>query len=59
MESSKKCFVCKKSISDTVYDLNIEVNMPVCKSCKGTNEEKNMVEEMLDSLADGLVCGCI
>lgn len=59
MESSKKCFVCKNPVPETVYDLNVEVNMPVCKNCKGTDEEKKMVEEMLDSLADGLVCGCI
>lgn len=59
MKSSKKCFVCKKPVSPDSYDLNKEVNMPVCSDCKGTDEEKKTVEEMLDSLADGLVCGCI
>lgn len=55
----KKCFVCKEPVSADSYELNLEVNMPVCKNCKGSEQEKKMAEEMLDSLADGLVCGCI
>lgn len=60
MEKGKrKCFVCQAPVPDESYELNHEVNMAVCSKCKGTDEEKKMVEEMLDSLADGLVCGCI
>jgi len=39
--------------------LNTEVNLPVCNACSGTDKEKETVVEFLDSLADGLVCGCI
>ena len=55
----RKCFVCEAPILEENYTLNQEVNMPVCKKCLGTDEEKKKVEELLDSLADGLVCGCI
>ena len=40
-------------------ELNLEVNLPVCNTCKGTQKEKETVGELLDSLADDLVCGCI
>jgi hypothetical protein len=33
--------------------------LPVCHNCEGTAREKKSVEEQLDSLADGFVCGCI
>lgn len=56
---NKKCFVCKEEVSKEDSELNIEVNLPVCKNCKGTEKEKETVAEYLDSLADGLVCGCI
>ena len=59
MRSQKKCFVCSEPVDNVSYELNKEVNMPVCNNCKGTEKEKEIVEEMLDSLADGLVCGCI
>lgn len=60
MESiSKKCFVCQAETTKESSELNQEVNLPVCKNCKGTPEEKEKVLELLDSLADGLVCGCI
>jgi uncharacterized protein YjaZ len=60
MESfSKKCFVCKKNITKSTSQLNTEVNLPVCSACKGTPRENEMVQEYLDELADGLVCGCI
>jgi len=39
--------------------VNKTVMLPVCKNCIGTAEEKQKEEEYLDSLADGLVCGCI
>ena len=58
-KSSRICFVCKKPILEENFEMNKEVFLPVCSKCKGTEEEKKTVEEYLDSLADGLVCGCI
>ena len=55
----KRCFVCAININNENSELNQEVNLPVCKKCKGTPPEKEKVAELLDSLADGLVCGCI
>ena len=56
---NKQCFVCRIDISKVNSELNNEVNLPVCESCKGTFKEKETVKEFLDSLGDGLVCGCI
>ncbi len=56
---SKMCFVCKKNIANSTYQLNSKVNLPVCNLCKGTDKEKITEDEYLDSLADDLVCGCI
>ena len=53
------CFVCHKAVTAGNSELNKEVLLPVCYSCKGTDDEKKAVAEQLDSLADGLVCGCI
>jgi hypothetical protein len=53
------CFVCNQKISEKKFTINQEVLLPVCTSCSGTKEEKQRVEEYLDSLADDLVCGCI
>ncbi len=53
------CFVCKCSLTNRNYVINKKVYLPVCLECKGTDTEKKTVEEYLDSLADGLVCGCI
>ena len=58
-DTKNTCFVCKMKIDAAVTELNPAVNLPVCIECKGTEEEKKMEEEYLDSLADGLVCGCI
>ncbi len=33
--------------------------MPVCKNCNGTDNEKKIEKEVMESLADGFVCGCI
>ncbi len=57
--SNKKCFVCQNEFLNNQLELNNEVNLLVCNSCKGTEKEKETVAELLDSLADGLVCGCI
>ena len=56
---SKRCFVCQKEIIIENKEINLEVNLPVCQNCKGTKKEKHAIENHLDSLADGLVCGCI
>jgi hypothetical protein len=53
------CFVCGAAITAENSELNEEVYLRVCRLCKGTEKEKNAVNEHLDSLADGLVCGCI
>jgi hypothetical protein len=53
------CFVCHNAVTPENSEINKEVYLPVCNVCKGTEEEKKAVEEQLDSLADGLVCGCI
>lgn len=55
----KKCFVCEKQVDKEDSTLNLVVNMPVCGECKNTQNEKLKEAELLDSLADGLVCGCI
>jgi hypothetical protein len=55
----KKCFVCQAEITNENSVLNHEINLPVCQNCAGTPMEKEKVLELLDSLADGLVCGCI
>jgi hypothetical protein len=33
--------------------------LPVCDDCSGSVKEKKAVEEYNESLADGLICGCI
>lgn len=53
------CFVCKKAITPDTSEINQVVNMPVCFECIGTGEEKKEEREVLDSLADGFVGGCI
>ncbi|MGM0621630.1 MAG: hypothetical protein ACQETJ_11340 [Bacteroidota bacterium] len=58
-EAGKKCFVCKKLVNRAEFTINKKVYLPVCSSCSGTSKEKQTEEEYLDSLADGLVCGCI
>ena len=56
---NSRCFVCQVEVNVGNSTLNPEVNLPVCNNCKGTQKEKETVVEFLDSLADGLVCGCI
>lgn len=53
------CFVCKDKNKKNNFELNIEVNLPVCNNCKGTEKEAQTVKEYLASLADDFVCGCI
>lgn len=56
---NKTCFVCNNIVTASNPEINPEVNLPVCEICKSTPKEKETVAELLDSLADGLVCGCI
>jgi hypothetical protein len=53
------CFVCKKTVTPETSELNLVVNLPVCEDCKGSDMEKQVEKEVLESLADGFVCGCI
>ncbi len=55
----KKCFVCHQDFPLSEIKFNKTVNLPVCKKCSGTKEEEVAVQEALDSLGDGFVCGCI
>ena len=36
-----------------------KVNLPICNNCQGTVQEKTKVNEFLEGLAEGFVCGCI
>lgn len=53
-----KCFVCEKELNEVTHK-NKATNLPVCNQCKGSEEEKKQEKEILDSLAEGFVCGCI
>jgi hypothetical protein len=59
IQRDKKCFVCENTFSETLVALNTVVNLFVCHDCKGTDIEKQKEAELLDSLAEGFVCGCI
>jgi hypothetical protein len=56
---NKKCFVCEEPVNNENYSLNKVVNMPVCNHCKNSEHEKHKETELLESLAEGFVCGCI
>lgn len=53
----KKCFVCGNNSANLTIQKS--VNLPVCNQCIGTEAEKKAVEELLEGLAEGFVCGCI
>ncbi len=55
----KNCFVCEKPVNSENSSLNLVVNMRVCNQCKNSQNEKLKEAELLESLADGFVCGCI
>ena len=44
-----KCFVCEKKLDPSSASRNLSVNLPVCKSCKGSDEEKELLEGSDDS----------
>jgi len=58
-KENRKCFVCELEVAAGYWQINNEVLLPVCNECIGTGKEKEKVEKYLDSLADGLICGCI
>ena len=58
MESSV-CFVCKKVLPKQTLKMNRELYLPVCPGCKDSDEEKKAIDDYLESLAEGLICGCI
>ncbi len=53
------CFVCGKEIDPQTTKKNLEINLPVCEVCSGTEEEKKAVSDLNEGMADGFVCGCI
>lgn len=55
----KKCFVCGVEKDDKDMIMNELVMFYVCGNCQGSEAEKNRENELLDGLAEGLVCGCI
>jgi len=54
-----KCFVCGGAFQWCDIEYHAVVNLPVCKGCKGSEQEVIKAKELLDGLADGFVCGCI
>ncbi|WP_163711876.1 hypothetical protein [Mangrovibacterium lignilyticum] len=54
----KKCFVCEEPVNEGCSK-NIEINLPVCENCRGTENEKKAVKDLQEGMADGFVCGCI
>ena len=59
MKIRNTCFVCGIELSNIEFEVNLVVNMKVCTKCTGSAREKEKEQELLDSLADGFVCGCI
>jgi len=53
------CFVCEKIILTKNISYHTKVNLPVCDACRGYEAEAVKVEELLEGMADGFVCGCI
>jgi hypothetical protein len=56
---SNQCFVCGIAIDPLTSKKNKQLNLPVCDDCSGTKQEISAVEDYLEGLADGFVCGCI
>jgi len=56
---SNQCFVCGIAIDPFLSNKNKLLNLPVCDDCVGTEKEKKAIEDHLEGMADGFVCGCI
>ena len=59
MVSSKKCFVCENTIALEKFFYHPKVNLPVCNNCRGSELETAKTEELLEGLAEDIICGCI
>ncbi|HEY3369251.1 MAG TPA: hypothetical protein VGK10_00305 [Prolixibacteraceae bacterium] len=53
------CFVCGKETDPQNKQKNKQLNLPVCNDCRGTEAEEKAIEELIEGMADGFVCGCI
>jgi NAD-dependent SIR2 family protein deacetylase len=53
------CFVCGKETDPQNMNKNKQLNLPVCTECSGTKEEEKAVDDLIEGMADGFVCGCI
>jgi ribosome-binding protein aMBF1 (putative translation factor) len=53
------CFACGKEVDPQTTEKNKQFNLPVCSSCKDTDEEKKAINDLLEGMAEGFVCGCI
>ncbi len=53
------CFVCGKEVDVQLTPKNIQFNLPVCAECQGTDKEKKAIDDLLEGMAEGFVCGCI
>jgi hypothetical protein len=52
------CFVCEKEVDAKTAKKNHQLNLPVCDDCINTEAEKKALDDFLDGMADGYVCGC-
>ena len=41
---NKRCFVCNTELSKVKWEVNYEVNLSVCESCKGSENENAKVK---------------
>lgn len=57
--NQKTCFVCQSAVGKDKYTMNMNVMLPVCKACQGSEAERSKESELLESLGDGQICGCI
>jgi ribosome-binding protein aMBF1 (putative translation factor) len=56
---TKRCLVCGCEVDPETATINSRMNLPVCDDCSGTDREKKAIDELLDGMAEGFVCGCI
>lgn len=56
---ANRCFVCGIEVDPQIVEKNKQFNLPVCADCKGTDNEKKAIEDLLEGMAEGFVCGCI
>ena len=56
---SKICFVCEKQTLSKSITYHPKIHLPVCDTCRGSEQEEAKVEELLEGLAEDFVCGCI